>query len=242
MSIRDRLQASLARSKVGETVARATASSRVVAAARMLSSGFHSTGQGDEERPDWVATSIASAAVRSTTRSLAAATTTAAMVRGPHTVGRWGRASALYRWLTAEPAPGVVVIDLRETVTVGPMLAILDRLIASLAPSLRRSSLLERLREARSTVVAAPVRVASVLVLVATVVDLVLTLLFAGFDPGGTALRILVLGVAAVGTRVTLGWNELGETRLGRLVTATLAPPGVDRSERDDAENEPERD
>jgi hypothetical protein len=36
------------------------------------------------------------------------------------------QASWIYRWLTAEPEPEVIVIDLRETYTVGPFLSILD--------------------------------------------------------------------------------------------------------------------
>ena len=43
-------------------------------------------------------------------------------------LGAWIRASYLYRWLTKEPEPDVVVIDLRETYTVGPVIALLDRL------------------------------------------------------------------------------------------------------------------
>lgn len=36
------------------------------------------------------------------------------------------RASRVYRWLTAETEPTAIVIDLRETHTVGPVLAVLD--------------------------------------------------------------------------------------------------------------------
>jgi hypothetical protein len=43
------------------------------------------------------------------------------------------RASFLYRWLTAEPEPEVVVIDLRETYAVGPLLAILDSVFGTLS-------------------------------------------------------------------------------------------------------------
>lgn len=43
------------------------------------------------------------------------------------TVGHWTRGSWLYRWLTAEPDPEVIVIDLRETYTVGPFVRLLDR-------------------------------------------------------------------------------------------------------------------
>jgi len=42
--------------------------------------------------------------------------------------------SALYRWLTAEPDPDVMIIDLRDTYTVSPFLAILDTLISVLYP------------------------------------------------------------------------------------------------------------
>ena len=39
------------------------------------------------------------------------------------------KGSYCYRWLTKEPDPEVIVIDLRETYTVGPFIALLDRLI-----------------------------------------------------------------------------------------------------------------
>ena len=38
------------------------------------------------------------------------------------------RHSFCYRWLTAEPDPDVIVIDLRETYTVGPVITLFDRL------------------------------------------------------------------------------------------------------------------
>ncbi|MDZ7746832.1 MAG: hypothetical protein U5K28_10085 [Halobacteriales archaeon] len=42
------------------------------------------------------------------------------------TVGSVTRDSRLYRWLTAEPDPTVITIDLRETYTIGPILALLE--------------------------------------------------------------------------------------------------------------------
>jgi len=49
--------------------------------------------------------------------------------------------SFLYRWLTAEPDPEVIVIDLRETYTVGPFIAILDRIVETFVPYYRQSLL-----------------------------------------------------------------------------------------------------
>lgn len=43
------------------------------------------------------------------------------------------RKSFLYRWLTTEPDPEVVVIDLRETYTVGPLIAIIDSFVDRVA-------------------------------------------------------------------------------------------------------------
>lgn len=46
----------------------------------------------------------------------------------------WARASFLYRWSTKEPEPDVVVIDLRETLSVGPIIALLDRVLRWIVP------------------------------------------------------------------------------------------------------------
>jgi len=55
-------------------------------------------------------------------------------------VGTAVRNSYLYRWLTKEPEPEVIVIDLRETWTVGPILALLDRFVEWIAPYWREST------------------------------------------------------------------------------------------------------
>jgi hypothetical protein len=65
----------------------------------------------------------------------------ARVTAGLQTFRRWGRHSFLYRWLTKEPDPEVVVIDLRETYTVGPLIAVLDRLAGPLGRSYRQSGL-----------------------------------------------------------------------------------------------------
>ena len=55
-------------------------------------------------------------------------------------VGPVVRESSLYRWLTKEPEPEVIVIDLRETWTVGPVVRLLDRVVDQVAPHWRRST------------------------------------------------------------------------------------------------------
>ena len=51
------------------------------------------------------------------------------------------RRSFLYNWLTKEPDPDVIVIDLRETVTVGPIIRALDYGIDRFAPYWETSKL-----------------------------------------------------------------------------------------------------
>jgi hypothetical protein len=51
------------------------------------------------------------------------------------------RASRLYRWLTTEPEPDVIVIDLRETYTVGPFIAVLDVIAPRMARFWQNSGL-----------------------------------------------------------------------------------------------------
>ncbi len=93
----------------------------------------------------WLRTTLAAAA--STSRILAIPSALSRAVAharttwGLRTVRRWGRHSFLYRWLTEEPDPDVIVVDLRETHTVGPIIGILDRLAVPLGRSYRASGL-----------------------------------------------------------------------------------------------------
>lgn len=87
------------------------------------------------------------AAAADTSRTLAVpgilsrAAAYARVTRGLRTVKRWGGHSFLYRWLTKEPDPDVIVIDLRETYTVGPIITALDRVAVPLGRSYRASGL-----------------------------------------------------------------------------------------------------
>lgn len=47
--------------------------------------------------------------------------------------------SLIYCWLTTEPDPDVIVINLRETYTVGPFVAFIERTTTLLAPAWRNS-------------------------------------------------------------------------------------------------------
>ncbi len=61
------------------------------------------------------------------------------------------RGSKIYRWLTTEPEPAALVIDLRKTHTVGPVLAVLDACTAQATRFWENSSLVSVARAIENT-------------------------------------------------------------------------------------------
>ncbi|MFC7156830.1 hypothetical protein ACFQPA_15440 [Halomarina halobia] len=143
------------------------------------------------------------------------------------TVGRWIRGSRLHRWLTAEPDPQVIVVDLRETYTVGPVVAALDRVGGWLAPRWRASRPRRALAAGVETFAAAPVRLAGLFAVVAICASLVRTLAGAPTEIAVGA-HLLALAPALVGVRERRSWADLRESRVGRALSAALAPPDPD--------------
>lgn len=93
----------------------------------------------------WTVTSRARAGLDTVRQTVTRWVDHAQVVATAETVGARlatvARDSWLYRWLTAEPDPQVVVIDLRETYTVGPLIAALDRVARVVAPPIRETVL-----------------------------------------------------------------------------------------------------
>lgn len=135
------------------------------------------------------------------------------------------RDSYLYRWLTAEPDPDVIVIDLRETWTVGPFIRLLDAVLDQLLPALDDSRLATAVRAGVRHTLAAPAVVGGLAVLTG---GLLLALVsVAGGTLGITRLGLAVGAVVAgvVATRERRSWAALRETRPVELLVAALEPP-----------------
>ncbi len=81
----------------------------------------------------WIAASWLIRTGTAVVNRLATIATTSALAGVGRTLAFWTSHSFLYRWLTAEPDPEVVVIDLRETHTVGPFVILLDQLAPTVA-------------------------------------------------------------------------------------------------------------
>jgi hypothetical protein len=146
-------------------------------------------------------------------------------MRGGRRALTWVRASYLYRWLTAEPDPQVVVIDLRTTRTVGPFVRALDWTLTRVVAFTRESGLYQVGTTTAAAIRRAPVRVAGIVLCVAALVSFVSSVLTATAGP----VEVLVHGAAVVvglaGTRVRVPLEALAESRTARLLVAAFEPP-----------------
>lgn len=142
---------------------------------------------------------------------------------------RWGeravRTSWLYRWLTAEPEADVVVIDLRETMTVGPILLLIERVVGPPAGSWEESRISVVTTRFANQLAARPVGVVSTVALVAILVSLCLLVVLGTPTPRSIGVLLIVASLALAGTRVRLSANELTETEVYALLVALLEPP-----------------
>lgn len=135
------------------------------------------------------------------------------------------QASFLYQWLTAEPNPDVIVIDLRETWTVGPILRLLDIVIDRLRPAVKTAWVIRVAQTGVWAVYAAPLAAAGVGL---AGVGLLITL--TGVMGSTTSVTQLGVGFGAViagvaATRDRRSWDDLRETRPVELFVAALEPP-----------------
>lgn len=140
-------------------------------------------------------------------------------------LGEAVRQSWLYRWLTKEPEPEVIVIDLRETWTVGPVIRILDWGLGSVESAYSGSQTQQLVSSIHHSTLEAPIRVMSGGLLVASGLYLMLAI-----GRGGTSSLQLVLNAAVIlgavaGLFIDVSWAELRDTRFVQLLIRALEPP-----------------
>ena len=135
--------------------------------------------------------------------------------------------SRIFEWLTAEPEPEVIVIDLRETRTVGRVVSTLDRVLTraeqDLLPALPAATVTRGTYWVRNRLVTRPLRGASVGLAVVANLGL-LAVLLGSEDPitPTTLVLFAALLLAVRGFRSTMSLDELRETVWYRRGTAAL--------------------
>jgi hypothetical protein len=147
------------------------------------------------------------------------------LVAAVRAVGRWARQSFLYRWLTKEPDPEVIVIDLRETYTVGPIIGALDWTVTKLAPWWRASGVRRLCASAADQFRERPIHTLGVMLIVAVAMRLVVGVAAGNLSGRTVALSLALFGAGAIATRSDHSMADLRDTRGYELLAAALEPP-----------------
>ncbi|MFA9417884.1 hypothetical protein [Natrinema sp. HArc-T2] len=141
------------------------------------------------------------------------------------TLTEYVRASYCYRWLTAEPDPDVIVIDLRDTYTVGPVIRLLEAVGAVLADGYESSRIETVVRTTTETVRARPIRIAGSIGLTVTLVSLLAVTLAGALSPMLLVGHLLGAVLAVVAFRSSHSLTDVVESRPIRLLIAAFEPP-----------------
>jgi hypothetical protein len=177
---------------------------------------------------DRLAAGIARSRVRRLCSGLSSTTSTAirhSRLRAfARTIGRIWKGSWLYGWLTADPEPETVVIDLSETVTVGPVIQAVDR--AGSAANWRQSWVGRNCT--LDSVMQAPVWQGYLAVLCWAVA---LSLVELTTPPSAlevTTITLWLLVTVVLVARSHRSLSELRDTRIGTVVAKHCSPPAID--------------
>ncbi|MFC7248504.1 hypothetical protein ACFQJ5_01410 [Halomicroarcula sp. GCM10025324] len=162
-----------------------------------------------------------------------------ALGRGVETLGSITRHSFLFRWLTAEPDPDVIVIDLRETVTVGPLLAVLDSVLSVLTDAWSSSRFRTVTTAIERHLRTRPVRIGSFVLFLALAMTTLVSLATATLTTLEFGIRFGLLTVFAVGTRITHSWRDITESRIYRLLLTIIEPPEMPEDDSGDGDPGP---
>ena len=174
--------------------------------------------------------------IRTTARlasNLAVVTGTSLLVAAVRTSIDWPRHSVLYRWLTKKPDREEVVLDLRESYTLGPVVALFGRLPEPLKHTWRASNVGRVFAVTSASARDAPVRMVAIVCGVAVFTNTVL-LMASGLPSEGDLLtRVILIGLALAGTRSEASWNDVAQARTVRLGVAALEPTTTSEDKQD---------
>lgn len=131
------------------------------------------------------------------------------------------RGSFCYRWLTAEPEPEVIVIDLTETRTVAPFLRVVDVILDALC----YSSLYQYVYGTIAAGQELSTREVGLVLLVTTAWNTIIGVLLGIFDGANLYLTVGLALVGFAGYRWNVPLSDIRTSRPVRLIVSQLEPP-----------------
>ena len=151
----------------------------------------------------------------------------------------WIHSSFLYRWLTAEPNPDIIVINLRETRTIGPILSVCDSAVGILARAWEAAGAGAVTDSTHDALRKHPVRTLSLVALGAILTNIVVSLVFGTFNTTELAIWIVAGTLAVLGTRIRVSWDQCTESAIVQYLVAVFEPPEPPSSEKPEGGSEP---
>ncbi|MBZ6496475.1 hypothetical protein [Natrinema longum] len=138
---------------------------------------------------------------------------------------RYATSSFGYRWLTTEPEPDVIVIDLRETNAIGPFLDSLDRVLDGATGAMPTSAVTEVVTRVGTAVRDRPLAAASVFALPTVAVSLIVLGLSGSLDLPLLGVHLAAAVLAVLGLRSRRSLDDLLEMQAVQLLVAVFEPP-----------------
>ena len=219
----DRIDRALATSRVRQALDRLASGSSVVTGLTALVQNGATTLSSPVR--SWLAGSTLRRFAGWINRRLGSTVSGSRTLAGLSMVEHWVLSSWLYRWLTAEVEPNVVVIDLRETVTVRPVLVAIGASIDVFTTGRRTSTTWQSFERARERFVDAPVRYASLFALFVLLGATAASVVRGALSAGGIWPRLVLAVAFLLGTRIDRSWADVRTSRPVQLLIAALEPP-----------------
>ncbi|SET50719.1 hypothetical protein [Natrinema hispanicum] len=141
------------------------------------------------------------------------------------TITSYVRSSFCYRWLTAEPDPDIIVIDLRETYTVGSFIRLLDAVIDELETGYTNSQAEYTISRITTAIQAQPIRLLGIVGLACVPLSLLTLTLAGSISTTLFAVHLITIALSAAALRSTHSLADLLESRPAKLLIAALEPP-----------------
>jgi len=155
------------------------------------------------------------------------------------TITSYVRASFCYQWLTAEPDPDVIVIDLRETYTVGLFIRLLDAVIDELEAGYTNSQAEHTISRITTAIQAQPIRLLGIVGLACVPLSLLTLTLAGSISTMLFAVHLITIALSAAALRSTHSLADLLESRPAKLLAAALEPPEPPETHQSSTEKNP---
>ncbi|WP_222918303.1 hypothetical protein [Natrinema sp. SYSU A 869] len=141
------------------------------------------------------------------------------------TLYRYATSSVGYRWLTTEPEPDIIVIDLRETKVIGPFIEILDRVLDGATGAMPTSAITKVVTRVGNAVRDRPLAATSFFVLPTVAVSLIMLGLSGSLSLLLVGIHLTATVLATIGLRSRRSLEDLLEMRAVKLLIAVFEPP-----------------